>query len=154
MRLARALLFGALAGMVGLSALVTLLHALLAPELMRDGLYIVCWWFVTGPFGAVLGGLSGAAASHARRHGSREAGLIRATGGGVVAFLFGLVLLVCLRLVLHGEDWYGFARVALPLFGVPFVWAAGMASRGLTQYALAARREAAGGPETAEDDWV
>lgn len=125
---------GGIVGAVGLSAVMTLLHTLTAPGMTGDEYYPLLWFFITAPLGAALGGVTGGALGYsASGHSRRETGLICVTGGAVVAFLLGLLLLFFVRGCLEESGFVEFfLRVLLPIFGPPFLWGCLLIRRGLT----------------------
>lgn len=121
---------GGVIGAIGLPVLMTLLHLLTAPELTRDPWY-PAWWFLIGPFGAILGGVTGAAMGYRTSgHSLRETGLICVVGGMIVAAVLAPILLLGIRSALEENALWEFMAVMLPIFGPGFLWACLLVKKG------------------------
>jgi hypothetical protein len=125
---------GFVLGAVGLSAVVTITHMLIAPELLGDGQYPLLWVVYTGPPGGVLGAATGAAVALRGSDRTVAAAKVCVVVGGVMGILYFLLTILALRSILFDsanwqERWAAF-RGALPLCAYPLWWAIAMFRKG------------------------
>jgi len=125
--------FGLLAGAVLLSLLVTALHRVYRPQILLDGQYGMVW-LVTGPSGAFLGAVTGAAIAAALEHQGTTAAAICRWGGGsafVAALLFGVLdLRAALERGREGDNRWGDFWTGVPLWVLPLLWGALLLQQG------------------------
>ena len=115
-------LLGAVLGAAGVSMLTALAYALLAPDSFKDGQFALIF-FLTVPFGGLLGLLAGTAFVLVSLGRARPAGWLGAIGGGSLALL---ALLVAWESAgTRGGGMGEFVNTLLsPWVGVPFLCAA------------------------------
>lgn len=118
-------LVGAFLGAIALSLLTVLFYVLFEPEALKDGQFGMVF-MATVPFGALLGGVSGAATALLAIAKPESAGWVCVVGGALIA---GLALLVTWLFVISttNPEQRGLRGFLLglihPGWGAPFVWA-------------------------------
>lgn len=116
---------GAIPGAVALSLLTVLFYYLFARDALKDGQFATVF-MATIPFGAMVGGVAGAATALLAIGKSDSAGWVCLVSGRLIA---GLAILVTYLFVMSttNPEWRGMRGFLLgliyPGWGSPFVWA-------------------------------
>jgi hypothetical protein len=115
---------GAVLGALVLSLATVLMHALFFRWAFSDGQYVMTLGCATGPFGSMLGAVTGTAWFLLQRGQNEAAGWLCLIGGGLIAVLLGVCALEWCRGEIRAERWFYGTTTGVLFLGVAglLVW--------------------------------